>query len=209
MSQKKSRSKPQTKSKNQGNSNPQKKASELRIIGGEWRSRKVSFYPMEGLRPTLDRVRETVFNWLLPYMEGAQCLDLFAGSGALTFEALSRHAAFVHINELNPKVRSTLEAQLTLLKCDTERYNLTGFDGSKPNLLPDTRFDVIFLDPPFRKGLLETCCSELEALDIFKPNSVIYIESEASLETLLLPSNWRLQKHKKAGQTHYGLIERT
>ncbi|MFC3152040.1 16S rRNA (guanine(966)-N(2))-methyltransferase RsmD [Litoribrevibacter euphylliae] len=184
-------------------------SSQLRIIGGEWRSRKLAFFPAEGLRPTLDRVRETAFNWLAPYMEGADCLDLFAGSGALTFEALSRGAKSVHINELNPQVKSTLQSQLELLRCDPARYQLTGFKGETvdESSFP-MQFDILFLDPPFRKELLENCCQALEQLDIFKPQCHIYIESEIPLEQLNLPTNWKLIKQKKAGQTHYGLAER-
>jgi 16S rRNA (guanine966-N2)-methyltransferase len=183
--------------------------STLRIIGGEWRSRKLAFHPAEGLRPTLDRVRETLFNWLSPYIEGAHCLDLFSGSGALTLEALSRGAAFVHINELNPDVRNTLRSQLELVSCDPSRYQLTGFNGETPPMDSlSERFDILFLDPPFRKELLESCCQTLEALSIFKPRSWIYLESEQPLEQLALPNNWQLIKQKKAGQTHYGLVER-
>ena len=183
--------------------------STLRVIGGEWRSRKLAFFPAEGLRPTLDRVRETAFNWLAPVMEGADCLDLFAGSGALTFEALSRGAASVHINELNPQVKGTLQSQLDLLKCDPDRYTLTGFNGSAPGVSDITgSFDIIFLDPPFRKDLMESCCQALNALDIFKPNCTIYMESELPLEQLALPTNWEVIKQKKAGQTHYGLIKK-
>lgn len=185
-------------------------SSHLRIIGGEWRSRKLEFFPAEGLRPTLDRVRETLFNWLSPYLEGSTCLDLFAGSGALTFEALSRGARFVHINELNPQVRNTIHSQLDMLNCDSSRYHLTGFNGEtiQASALSGP-FDVIFLDPPFRKELLEACCQNLEALATFKPQCHIYIESELPLEQLTLPDKWHLIKQKKAGQTHYGLIERT
>lgn len=183
--------------------------SQLRIIGGEWRSRKLNFHPAEGLRPTLDRVRETLFNWLSPYMEGASCLDLFSGSGALTLEALSRGAKFVHINELNPDVRRTLQDQLNLLSCAQERYELSGFNGESPQPQAfSSQYDLIFLDPPFRKELLESCCHNLEQCPIFKSRCHIYIESEIPLEQLSLPENWNLIKQKKAGQTHYGLIER-
>lgn len=196
---------PQGKNKGQ---NPSA-SSQLRIIGGEWRSRKLNFHPVEGLRPTLDRVRETLFNWISPYIEGASCLDLFSGSGALTLEALSRGAAFVHINELHPDVRRTLEDQLKLLACSPERYQLSGFNGESPQAQAfNTQFDLIFLDPPFRKELLESCCQNLEQLDLFKPICHIYIESEIALEQLSLPESWNLIKQKKAGQTHYGLIER-
>jgi 16S rRNA (guanine966-N2)-methyltransferase len=181
----------------------------LRVIGGDWRSRKLAFHPAEGLRPTLDRVRETAFNWLAPYMQGAECLDLFAGSGALTFEALSRGARFVHTNELNPLVVKTIQSQLDLLKCESERFHLSSFNGEAPTEGHLNRqFDVIFLDPPFRKELLEVCCQNLDKLDIFKPNCQIYLESEVPLEQLQLPEGWELIKQKKAGQTHYGLAIR-
>ena len=192
----------------QNNSRAVAKASELRVIGGEWRSRKLSFFAIEGLRPTLDRVRETAFNWLAPTLTGATCLDLFAGSGALSFEALSRGATFVHINELNNQVRKTLLEQLNLLKCEEDRFTLSGCDGSKlSDAFCDKQFDLIFLDPPFRKEILEACCANIAQLDLLKEDGQIYLESEVELTQLILPKGWQVIKQKKAGQTHYGLVE--
>lgn len=181
--------------------------SQLRVIGGEWRSRKLAFHPAEGLRPTLDRVRETLFNWLGPYLTGAKCLDLFAGSGALSFEALSRGAGFMQINEMNPKVKDVIQQQLSLLNCPSDKYLLSNLDGCKITpLSPDSAFDIVFIDPPFNKDMIEQCCLNLIEQQLVHDQTLIYIESETDLTTLQLPVDWALQKHKKAGQTHYGLF---
>jgi 16S rRNA (guanine966-N2)-methyltransferase len=180
----------------------------LRIIGGEWRSRRLSFPDVPGLRPTPDRVRETVFNWLAPYIEGARVLDPFVGSGALYLEALSRGASSGLALDNNSAAVSSLREHLGTLRCsigkaakdDALRYLETQ---------PAEQFDVIFLDPPFHQNLLVPACALLEERDWLADNAWIYTESETAPSTLGLPGNWRLHREKKAGQVYYALWERS
>ena len=180
----------------------------LRIIGGEWRSRRLSFPDVPGLRPTPDRVRETVFNWLAPYIEGARVLDPFVGSGALYLEALSRGASSGLALDNNSAAVSSLREHLGTLRCsigkaakdDALRYLETQ---------PAEQFDVIFLDPPFHQNLLVPACTLLEERNWLADNAWIYTESETAPSTLGLPGNWRLHREKKAGQVHYALWERS
>lgn len=180
------------------------KQGQLRIIGGEWRSRKVSFIDAEGVRPTPDRVRETLFNWLAPYIEGATVLDLFAGSGALSLEALSRGAAEATIVDVNYEVISVLKKQLQLLSCD----KATLVKQSALNFLqgiPAKQFDVVFLDPPFRKDMLQQSCQLLADNHWLAEKAWVYTESELMPTQLAMPSGWQLYREKKAGQVYYSL----
>ncbi|CAI8836005.1 16S rRNA (guanine(966)-N(2))-methyltransferase RsmD [Methylocaldum szegediense] len=180
--------------------------NELRIIGGRFRSRKLKFPNAPGLRPTPDRVRETLFNWLRNDIEGARCLDLYAGSGALGFEAASRGAAKVVLVERDAAVCKALERNRALLnaeavdviQADTERF-LSG--TGQP-------FDVVFLDPPFREGLVVPCCRVLEENGWLSPRAKIYVEAESGLRLLGLPGNWRVLREGKAGEVGYHLYER-
>jgi len=176
----------------------------LRIIGGQWRGRKVSFPDVEGLRPSPDRVRETLFNWLAPVIEGARCLDLFSGSGALGLEALSRGAASAVLVERDARVVASLREQITLLGADGAR--LMQADALQfLNGTPEP-FDVVFLDPPYRRGLLAPCCARL-AEGWLAPGARIYVEAETELEPLPLPANWELLRSKRAGQVGYHLAQ--
>lgn len=190
-----------------------KKLSKIRLIAGEWRSRQVTFMPNEGIRPTPDRIRETLFNWLTPYIEGANCLDLFAGSGALSFEALSRGAAHSVLIEQNPLVLRHLQENQERL----QTRDITLLLGKLPKdfermgkLIPSqlVPFDVIFLDPPFEKDLLAPCCEWLEENKWVKSGSFIYIEAEKKLEPLPIPSTWELIKEKTTQQVRYGLAKK-
>lgn len=175
----------------------------LRIIGGEWRGRKLRFADGEGLRPTTDRVRETVFNWLQPLIQGARCLDLFAGSGALGLEALSRGAAEVQFIERNPRAVRALQENLALLKADNGHVQqgdaLTYLRGAAQS------FDVVFLDPPFRQDLLVPALELLSEGGWLKPDARIYIELESELGEPPLPEGWVLLRSKTAGQVAYHL----
>jgi len=175
----------------------------LRIIGGEWRGRKLRFADGEGLRPTTDRVRETLFNWLQPLIHGARCLDLFAGSGALGLEALSRGAAEVQFIERNPRAVQALQENLTLLQTDSGRVQqgdaLTYLRG------PAQPFDVVFLDPPFRQELLAPALELLAEGGWLKPEARIYIEVESEQGVPPLPEGWELLRSKTAGQVAYHL----
>jgi 16S rRNA (guanine966-N2)-methyltransferase len=177
----------------------------VRIIAGLWRGRKLPVQDAEGLRPTTDRVKETLFNWLAQDIPHARCLDLFAGSGGLGFEAASRQAESVTMLELNPAAHRQLKDNIRLLKTDRiEAHNsdaLVYLDG------PAQPFDVVFIDPPFRKGLLDEVIAKLEGKGWLAEGAMIYIECEKEL-TLQLPANWQPHREKTAGQVCYRLFTR-
>ncbi len=151
----------------------------VRIIAGKWRSRKLDVISVDGLRPTPDRARETLFNWLMPYIEGAACLDLFAGTGALGFEALSRGAASVVMVEKNNAVMNNLKKQAQKLKA----HGLEIVAGDAIAWLSGCRkaFDIVFLDPPYNTELLSTSLEKLFACGCLKSTSLIYLESDQDL----------------------------
>lgn len=191
--------------------NPRAKAhngqGQLRIIGGEWGSRKLSIPDGPGLRPTPDRVRETLFNWLAPYIIGARVLDLFSGSGALYFEALSRGARTGLALDTNPAAIASLRQNLALLKCDNGQVQQS--DALRHlETAPGEVFDVVFLDPPFHQDLLANACTLLETNGWLSERAWIYTESETPPSTTGLPGNWRLHREKKAGQVYYALWQR-
>lgn len=180
---------------------------QLRIIGGEWGSRKLTFPDAPGLRPTPDRVRETLFNWLAPYIAGARVLDVFTGSGALYFEALSRGASMGLALDSNATAIASLRQNLTALNCTTGQVSQT--DALRHlETAEASPFDVVFLDPPFHQDLLPATCALLEERHWLAEHAWIYTESETAPSTLQLPGNWRLHREKKAGQVHYALWER-
>jgi 16S rRNA (guanine966-N2)-methyltransferase len=196
------------------NHRPQKtrvtETSTVRIIGGEWRGRKLSFPEIEGLRPTPDRVRETLFNWLQSYLPGARCLDLFSGSGALGIEALSRGAASVTFVDQATEVVSQLRSNINLLKAQNAEIiaasALDWLDRRQPDQEP--RYDLVFMDPPFHKGLVAPICEMLERRSLLREEAMIYIETEKSLALDTLPANWVLHREKAAGQVAYRLFVR-
>lgn len=181
-------------------------SNQLRIIGGEWRGRKLGFPDVEGLRPTTDRVRETLFNWLAPVVHGAQCLDLFAGSGALGLEALSRGASKVQFVDSDRRAVQSLKDNLALLKSDggsVVQSDALTFLRSEPR-----PFDIAFLDPPFRKELLQPCLELLCNNGWLSDTARLYIEVEQELGEPKLPEGWEMVRNKKAGQVIYGLAMR-
>ena len=180
----------------------------LRIIAGQWRSRQFNFPMAPGLRPTPNRVRETLFNWLAPYVQGAKVLDLFAGSGALTLEALSRGAVSALTLDLNSAAISNLRSHLQTLRCDDCQL-LLGDALKHLELQPATPFDLIFLDPPFSQNLLQPSCTLLEEKGWLAERAWIYTESENPPSSLGLPGNWRLHRELKAGQVNYALWQRS
>lgn len=177
----------------------------LRIIGGQWRGRKIQFPDVEGIRPTPDRVRETLFNWLAPDIHGARCLDLFAGSGAVGLEALSRGAREVVMVEREARATSYLRETGTML--GSEGLHVIQGDALHYLQGADEPFDIVFIDPPFRLGLLEPCLQGLQAADWLAPDALIYIEVEKELGELALPEGWSLLKHKQSGQVSYNLVQ--
>lgn len=184
---------------------------QLRIIGGEWRGRKLNFPEIDGLRPTPDRVRETLFNWLTAYIPGARCLDLFAGSGALGFEALSRGALNVTLVDNSPEVIHQLRQNIQTLK--TQQVELISASAvswleARNNDL-ESHYDVVFMDPPFHQDLAALCCELLEQKNLLADNAMVYVETESALTTLPVPSNWTLHRQKQAGQVSYRLYLRS
>ncbi|MBK7904019.1 MAG: 16S rRNA (guanine(966)-N(2))-methyltransferase RsmD [Proteobacteria bacterium] len=182
---------------------------EVRIIGGEWRGRKLHFPPSAGLRPTPDRVRETVFNWLQFELAGARCLDLFAGSGALGFEALSRAAGEVVFVEHDAGSARAIRDMLAQLRCDRGRVEqvdaLAWLEHGPPASRP---FDIVFLDPPYGEAWLPVLAEKLDRGGWLTPGAWIYLEDAAARGEPLLPAGWTLLRSKRAGDVGYHLARR-
>ena len=181
----------------------------VRIIGGEWRRRVLRFPDAQGLRPTPDRVRETLFNWLGQDLDGLSCLDLFAGSGALGFEAASRGAAKVVMVEHAPKVAAALEENARLLAAGG-RLQIVRADAVKfASSLSATgaRFDVLFLDPPYKQGWIERLAPLLPQL--LADDGALYVEAEYPIETIDAYGDWKSVRSGRAGQVFYQLLRRT
>jgi 16S rRNA (guanine966-N2)-methyltransferase len=182
--------------------------SKLRIIGGKWRSRQLPFPTVAGLRPTPNRVRETLFNWLAPYIVDANCLDLFAGSGALGIEALSRGASSTTFIDQSFQITSHLKQQLTILDAKNVYVHQATFPFPATQLHHQC-FNIVFCDPPFHQGFIKHCCEWLEEAHLLAPNALIYIEAETALHPLPIPQHWQILRNKIAGQIGYYLIQRT
>ncbi|WP_426446379.1 16S rRNA (guanine(966)-N(2))-methyltransferase [Siccibacter colletis] len=181
-------------------------SGQIRIIGGQWRGRKLPVPDSPGLRPTTDRVRETLFNWLAPHMVDARCLDCFAGSGALGLEALSRYAAQATLIEMERGVAQQLSQNLATLKASHGQVvnaNTLEFLSK-----PGQPFNIVFIDPPFRKGLLDQTVTLLEQNGWLADNALIYIESEVEGGLPPLPASWQPHREKIAGQVAYRLFIR-
>jgi len=181
-----------------------RKTGKLRIISGLWRHRVLEFFLEDTLRPTPDRVRETLFNWLMPYIQGAVCLDLFSGSGALGFEALSRGAKEVVMIDQNSLTVKQLKHNASLLQTESAHI-LQGYAPlTLPNFFPQT-FDLVFLDPPFQSDALLNCCHWLEENNVLNPSALIYIETHSENQTWTVPDSWELFRDKKSGNIRYSL----
>jgi 16S rRNA (guanine966-N2)-methyltransferase len=183
-----------------------KARGQLRIIAGNWRSRKLAFPQQENLRPTPDRVRETLFNWLQADVPGSCCLDLFAGSGALGFEAASRGAGEVVMLEQDHDAASALARNIGLLNADNIQLVIAdAVEWLKKN---QRAFDIVFLDPPYKAGLLGKCCEILESGQSLAENAKIYLEHAPGDDEIAIPESWECLKHKSAGQVTYKLFSR-
>lgn len=178
---------------------------QLRIIGGRHRGRRLPVTDHQGLRPTTDRVRETLFNWLQPVITGARCLDLFAGSGALGLEAASRGAARVVLLERAAAVVRQLSRNAETLGED--RIEVVHTDALRWLEHVGQPFDVVFVDPPFADGLLEPACRSLERHQWLAPGALVYLEWSARLPLPTLPAGWELIRNKQAGEACYGLAQ--
>jgi 16S rRNA (guanine966-N2)-methyltransferase len=178
----------------------------LRIIGGTWRGRRLRFPPQDEIRPTPDRVRETLFNWLGPRVVGSRCLDLFAGSGALGLEALSRGAAQVTFVERDGVAVRELRARLAewgAVGGQVEHMDALRFLAS-----PAQPFEIVFLDPPFDAGLLPQVAALLEDQHWLSAAAMIYVETDAGSGLPALPAAWQVTRAKQAGMVGYHLLTR-
>ncbi|MFD1800872.1 16S rRNA (guanine(966)-N(2))-methyltransferase [Mixta tenebrionis] len=182
-------------------------AGQIRIIGGQWRGRKLPVPDSAGLRPTTDRVRETLFNWLAPEIQQARCLDCFAGSGALGLEALSRYAASATLLELEKAVAQQLTRNLQTLKAGNAQVVQTNTLSWLAQ--QGDAYQIVFIDPPFRKGLLDETLRLLESNGWLADDALIYVESEVENGAPPVPVNWQLHREKVAGQVAYRLYRRT
>lgn len=181
-------------------------SNQVRIIGGLHRGRKLRFPDLPGLRPSGDRVRETLFNWLQPVIHQARCLDLFAGSGALGLEAASRGAKEVVMLDRAPQVVRQLEAHKALL--GLAQVKIIKADALVWLEQDPQPFDVVFVDPPFAADLLGAVCEKLETRGWLAEDALIYLEADAGRAFAGLPAGWNLYKQQQAGQVRFGLARR-
>ncbi len=191
--------------KRQGKSSKKPHPGRLRIVAGNWRSRLLDIADVPGLRPTSERIRETLFNWLAPHIHGARCLDLFAGTGALGLEALSRGAAEVVFVETSKRALATL------------RHNVEILDARGATVVPASAFDfleradagdfdIVFLDPPFADRLLADACQQLQESGALAIGGLVYLEEQKARGMPELPAGWAVVKERTAGNVRYALL---
>jgi 16S rRNA (guanine966-N2)-methyltransferase len=179
--------------------------AQLRIIGGQWRGRKLAFTPAVGLRPTADRVRETLFNWLTPDIRDARCLDLFSGSGALGLEALSRGAASCDFVDSNGANLRQIAAHLQTLAA-TRRGRCHPGPAERFLARAQTQWDIVFLDPPFGQQLAGPACTQLQTRGLLAAQARIYLETGARERSPELPPEWQPHRDRTAGDVRYRLF---
>jgi len=179
--------------------------SRLRIIGGQWRGRKLTFTPQEGLRPTSDRVRETLFNWLAPYIHGARCADLFAGSGAMGLEALSRGASHCDFVDTSQAALAQIGNHLATLGATAigQCHSLSALQFLQSTSEP---YDLVFIDPPFSEQLVNPVCTVLAERKLLVSGGLAYVEWAASEPPPMTPPGWSLHRDKTAGGVAYRLL---
>ena len=181
---------------------------QLRIIGGEWRGRKLRFPSARGLRPTPDRVRETLFNWLAPMIYGSRCLDAYAGSGALGLEALSRGASWVDFIDSNPRCSSQIEAHLAAIRCESASVrckDVVKWLHADAALGP---YRLVFLDPPYDAELYAPTIDALESGGWLTEDAWIYLECRAQDSALSVPRHWESHREKTMGDVQARLFKR-
>ena len=177
--------------------------NQIRIISGKWKGRKITFPPSLPVRPTADRTRETLFNWLTPFIHNSVCLDLFAGTGSLGFEALSRGAKrLLCVDQSNIVIKHLVETAklLNANNFDTVQLSIPSLQITKIN----TQFDIIFLDPPFKKEFIHQSIEWINNNNLLKKNAIIYVECEQEL-IINCPASWQLTHSKSSGTTKYQL----
>ena len=176
----------------------------VKIIAGQWRGTKLPVLPKEGVRPTSNRVRETLFNWLQASIEGSHCLDMFAGSGALGFEAVSRGACSATLVDNDPSITEVLADQAKRLQANN--IEIVCVDSLQFCLQARTQYDFIFIDPPFSRFNLAEILEKISHSNILKDSTLIYIEGPADHLPEQLPADWHWKRQSKAGDVEYGLI---
>ncbi len=178
----------------------------LRIVAGNWRTRLLEIADVPGLRPTSERVRETLFNWLAPHIHGSRCLDLFAGTGALGFEALSRGAGEVVFVEKSRRAAATLKDNAKTLGATSadirEQNAFAWLEQSK-----GPAFDIVFLDPPFAADKLADLCRLLDKAALVGDGTLVYLEDDRARPPVELPEDWDTLKSKTAGNVRYRLAQ--
>lgn len=188
--------------------------SSVRVIGGQWRGSRIEFAEAQGLRPTSDRIRETLFNWLSADMADARCLDLFAGSGVLAFEALSRGALEVYALEKNTTVYQRILANCERLRAhDLSLLNVDSADwlrgeASEGDHPQNGGFDIAFVDPPFHDDIDPQLLTLLESSGVLLPHAKIYLEQRAATDGWQIPAGWEILRDKKAGSVRFSLYQR-
>jgi 16S rRNA (guanine966-N2)-methyltransferase len=177
---------------------------QLRIIGGQWRGRNLNFTPEEGLRPTSDRIRETLFNWLALSIHGTRCLDLFAGSGALGLEALSRGAAHCDFVDISSTAVKQINQHLSTLSADTRARS---YQAPAQQFLENASqpYDIVFLDPPFDRQLVNPACKLLAQQRLVHQGTLVYVETGAMEPAPKVPDDWGLHREKVSGGVAYHL----
>jgi 16S rRNA (guanine966-N2)-methyltransferase len=187
-----------------GAANKKSRPGRLRIVAGKWRSRLLDIADVAGLRPTSERVRETLFNWLAPCIEGARCLDLYAGTGALGFEALSRGATTVVFVDNSRRAIKAIEKSTKIL----DATGAVVYHGDATDYVRESApaaFDIVFLDPPFADDRLGEVCRRIDESGILAPGGRIYLEQDRAKPEVVLPERWRILKNKTAGNVRYML----
>ena len=182
-----------------------RKLHQVRIIGGQWRGRKLSFTPADGLRPTGDRIRETLFNWLAPTIEGARCVDLFTGSGALGLEALSRgaiHCDFV--DSSNATLSQVSDHLKTLVAVNRSRCHPVS--AQQFLQMATQAYDIVFIDPPFMQQLVGPICETLTKKQLLSSDALVYVETGAMEPPAKVPLGWKIHREKVAGSVAYRLF---
>jgi len=177
----------------------------LRIVAGIWRNRVLEIADVPGLRPSPLRIRETLFNWLTPRIVGARCLDLFAGTGALGLEALSRGAATTVFVEKSQKAVEALRRNVASLEAagaDVQARDAVNFMGAAA----PKQFDLVFLDPPFADDRISELCRLIDERDLLASGASVYLEQDRAREQPELPDGWSILKNKTAGNVRYMLV---
>ncbi len=177
----------------------------LRIVAGNWRSRLLDIADVPSLRPTSERIRETLFNWLAPRIEGARCLDLFAGTGALGLEALSRGAATTMFVEKSGLAAGVLKSNIE--KLGAEGATICEADAIQYlRQIPVKSFDIVFLDPPFAADMLEDLCRLIDERQVLADGARVYLEHSAATIEPELPAGWEVLRSEVAGRVRYSLV---